>query len=68
VYRKEQPKGEGTREEYALAGTESGLKAMGDTVGGRHLSLLLLPYEFVPFDEALQRLHGLVEQLEIPEE
>jgi hypothetical protein len=24
--------------------------------------------DFVPFDEALQRLHGLVEELDIPEE
>jgi hypothetical protein len=32
------------------------------------LSLLLLPYEFVPFDEALQLLYGLVEELKIPEE
>ena len=40
--------GEGTREEYALAATGSGLKAMGDTVGDSHLSLLLLPYESSP--------------------
>jgi hypothetical protein len=37
-------------------------------VGGRHLSLLALALrKFVAFDEALQRLHGLVEELEIRE-
>ena len=44
---------------------------MGDMVGDSHLSLLLVAaapaLRIVPFDEALQRLHGLVEQLKIPQ-
>ncbi len=45
---------------------------MGDMVGDSHLSLLLVAaapaLRIVPFDEALQRLHSLVEELDIPEE
>jgi hypothetical protein len=44
-----------------------GLASNGDAVGDRHLSLLRYASS-CPFDEPLQRLHCVVEGLEIPEE
>jgi hypothetical protein len=47
------------------------LERNGEPVGDSHLSLLLVAaapaLRIVPFDEALQRLHRLVEQLEMPQ-
>jgi hypothetical protein len=61
--------GEGNPQAVGAGSTGSELQATGDTVGGRHLPLLALALrKFVAFDEALQRLPGLVEELEIPED
>ncbi len=45
MYRKERLIGEGDPQAVRLGFTASGLQATADSVGGRHLSLLILAYE-----------------------